>query len=1417
MEIEEKYKKIIDALYDTWSNDHERRKESEQILNNLEKDENFIMSLLIICSYTNVHYNIRKLAIILSKNLIVRYWNCRDQFHFNNDIKKLVKNKIIEILNRVDNLNNYREFCILLKKIARYELVHNYPELLECLLYNINIHKNNMNSLYIYIYLLYKIIREQCSKKLLKDKKETFNISEKFINSLEPFWNNCINLYFQNNIEFCICSDESNCTNCNKLHILINDYEKKMFTSGDNMEDKCSMNNNECYEINEKKIKILKYVDSILLNLIINRNDIIKGINNDNNNNNSNENNNDIDINLRSNFFNSLINKTIYYLKFINKGSSIYYLKYLKFLLTCFLLMIEFHNAFHTYLKKDITEKFICLFLKKNLNINNYINDYENKFVEIVNLCISILKSIFYHFCLNQYNLIKQKKVRENYINVKNMMCNKNVNIDCYNENTLESKIINNLMTNVKNVENDNKILFNKNLSLKEILTYIRGEVKQALSSDDFILIHNQKALEIFDFLRIYCINISSEQIIDVILNIKDDFETEENIFYNNAKDCIVQLSSEPFLFSIFNHLFEPLINSFHNYAHFLKNFPNNLKSIQVAEYSEAIIHLDGYLNIYYILYPSFHKKIKVEHILCIIQFFLDYLSIKYTHPLISYRIALIIKIWLKSYKVSFPFIDDITLLIYENIRFLYMQLLEKNVISLISDKGSYSNDLNFQHFALKSSNFLPILFFKFICLFKYIFKYEYIYKNYDYINEFLVGSLINILTKISYPKNIQKILKILSHIVFMSNKEKDITLFKDNYNFLLDLYMSSNLCIKEYILNILVQILNKNYEYTGSLIEFMNKENYNNDNNIQSNDKLCDDIILFYFSFDIISYTMSAKIEKHIYQENQSNGNYSLINFQYIKEINLDIDKTIDDNFYSLWLCILKLISKKFSQKNDEIIKKICSLYVVTINFLNDYFKKVKTGIHIYEISNFCFDIVMEYFCLFIIHETHDLYLTYEAISAKMLTNDILKHNILSIIENNFIINDEIKIEKCIYILHVCLGIYKDDIKSEMPVLYTYIANFVTIYLIKVLLKYFNKYFNFYKFIQDNQNNNSNDPYNNNPSINDNIIRDERNKIGDINYDSYNMYNNNEEINNIFINYNKSHINYIYNNVINYHHDEKFIKEFANFQKDVKILLNINYLNNYDIAKTFKSFNFYTVNADNFSYINKHSIFTLISILSLYENNFLNFILICFFSYFKINVSLFISSFIYQSHYIHNKNILTSLLIFICILTQNYVFVDFSSVFTPKNFPNIVCSKSFENLIYDKNRMVNLFICSKDEKILLIIELLKLINNILNTNKDIYIEKKNILHLSTMSSNLGGSKIFHSYNYNYILRNILNYNNFPNICNKALDNILTYLVDINELEENNKKKLIVNYLKENIDDMNSAIVDMYKKYMNFL
>lgn len=72
------------------------------------------------------------------------------------------------------------------------------------------------------------------------------------------------------------------------------------------------------------------------------------------------------------------------------------------------------------------------------------------------------------------------------------------------------------------------------------------------------------------------------------------------------------------------------------------------------------------------------------------------------------------------------------------------------------------------------------------------------------------------------------------------------------------------------------------------------------------------------------------------------------------------------------------------------------------------------------------CLDVVIEYMCLFIIHETHNFYLTYESINIKMLTNDIIKSTILKVVEFNFILNDEIKIEKCIYILHLCLSIYK-------------------------------------------------------------------------------------------------------------------------------------------------------------------------------------------------------------------------------------------------------------------------------------------------------------------------------------------------------------------------------------------------------
>ncbi|SBT72140.1 conserved Plasmodium protein, unknown function [Plasmodium malariae] len=1551
MEREVQQRKIIDALYDSWSNDEGRRKESEQILNEYEKEEFFIMCLLDICMYKSVHYNIRKLCIIYCKNLVVRYWHCRDELQYNNDVKKVVKGKIIEILNDVDNLiNYYKEFCILLKKIARYELVHNFPELLECFLYNINIQKNNLNNLFIYLYLLHKILREQYNKKLLKDKKETFDISEKFIYTLGPFWNNSFNKYFQNNFEGpCICNNEEKCNKCYTIYNLIKECEKKLSFGEINQRvdthevdtilsattvirssssstssvkaryDNCdigtdsSSQDHRCTDTtvqdnhdptSDKKIKILKFLDSIILNLIINRNDIMKGMSSGTitgSTNRSEESGsiNNMDSEWRKSFFNALINKTIYFLKFINKNSAVYYLKYLKFLLSSFLLMIEFHSCFHVYLKREITEKFICLFLKKNINIelNNYMNNYENKFVEIVNLCISILKSIFYHFCLNQYNLIKQKKVRENYLNVKNMICNsQDVHFDGYNDNTLEAKIMTNFVMNVKNVDCENNkksSLFNKNLSFKDILTYIREEVKQALTNDDFILMHNQKALEIFDFLRLYCINISSEQIIDVTLNIKDDYETEENVFYNNAKDCLVQLSSEPFLFSIFNHFFEPLINSFHNYAHYLNNLPTNLKSIQISDFSQAIINLDGYLNIYYILYPSFHKKIKIEHILCMIQFFIDYLSIEYTHPLISYRIALIIKIWLKNYKVSFPFIDDITLLIYENIRLLYIHLLHKSVKSLIATRPVDSDNSNLQHhYALKSANFMPLLFFKFICLFKYIFKYEYVYSNYDYINEFLVGSLITILTKISFPKNIQKILEILSHIVFISNKEKDITIFKDNYNFLLDLYMNSNISIKEYLLNILVQILNKNFECGESLSEFMNKErissshhsgnqtidqhvsNTSNQRGNQTNDqrdnhtndqranqsnspsrkeKTCDDVILFYFSLDIIFYTLKAREQSFVYEENKgkgialmncSSGKSSIYPFtweysSYVKEVNLDIDKTINDNFYSLWLCILKLLSKMISPKNEEIIKKMCSLYISTTKFLCAYFKKLEEGLVPFEISNSCFDVIMEYFCLFIIHERHNYYLTFESVSTKILTNDILKNNMLSIVYNSFVLNDEGKMEKCIYILHLCLSIYKNDIKKEMPSLFSYIANFIVIFLIKVLLKYFSKYFNFYKYIknirrhgnQKNSNSSTNvcnseeDNYDNTGISlflsSENLTRDEKNKMtGSIYYtsSSTNKYNKNEEINIKIGNYNKSHIKYIYDNIINYKHDENFVSDFFNFQNDIKRLLNITYLNNYDITVTFKNYNFYTVNEDNYTYVNKHSVYTLISIMSLYEANFLNFVLISFLSYFKISISLFIYSLFYQSQYIHNKNILISLLIFIYTLTQNYMFTDFaSSIFVHTNFQNIACSKSFENFIFDKNKTTHLFICDKDEHILLVIELLKLINNILNTNKDIYIEKKNILHLSTVTSSLSGHKIFHSYNYNLILSKILKYDEFSNICNKALENVLTHLLDVSDVEEKNRKKIVVNYLKENIDNMNIALIDMYKKYVSSL
>ncbi|SCM10452.1 conserved Plasmodium protein, unknown function [Plasmodium chabaudi adami] len=1539
MEIREEHRKIIDALYDTWSNDEKRRRESEDFLKELEKDENILSYLLDICTYNNVHINVRKLAIMYSKNLISLYWNCKNEFQIKNDIKKIVKDKIIVLLNDSNNINIlYKEYCILLKKIARYELVHNFPELLECLLNNINVHKNNLNNLYIYLCLLYKILREQYSKKLFKDKKQTFDISQTVINVLEPFWNNNINTYYKNSIEDpCAYNDEYNCEKCYGIFCLMQQYEESLSFNYDENYIKEEDNNNNSFltysctegsETNEsvnlkvcsigttqikantlkydqdtnKKIEILKFLDSILINLIINRKDIIKsGIyppntsehvsehvseNNDqneqnekntndgdnqNSSGNTGERSNRVIGNFEQAFFETLINKIIYFLKYVNKNSPIYYMRYLKFLLNSFFLMVEFHSEFHIYLKKEIIEKFICLFLKKNINIKTYNNEYDTKFIDIINLCITIIKSLFYHFCLNQYNLIKQKTVRENYVNVKNIMSNKNgVKLESYYENSLENKIINNIMININRpVENNNTsniFCSNTDFTLKNILEYIRGEVKETLKNDNFILLNNEKAIEIFDFVRIYCINLSSEHIIDVTLNVKDDYEIEENIFYSNGKSCIIQLTHEPFFLVIFNHFFEPLINSFHNYAHFLRTTPRNLKNVQNPIYSEQVIQLDGYLNVYYILYPSFHKKIKNEHILCMIQFFIDFIKIQHTHPLISYRICLIIKVWIKNYKAAFPFVEDIIILIYENMRLLYSQL-SQNHNSLLWLQDISQNEENMllpNHYGFKSSNFIPLIFFKFISLFKYIFKYEYVYKSYDQISEFLVGSLVATLPKVMYPKNVQRILKILSHIIFISNKEKDITIFKENYNFLLNLYINSNTLIREYILDILIKILNKNYDeqmedmermenvgdginlyyHTSGQIKNIYNENNKIDKIINNKEGICDESILFYFSFDIIFYTISAKVGEYNkryenddnfnrweditykYRQNMNNVvymkeeqiNYNILN---IIEINLNIDKNISDYLYSLWLCILKLTSKFFNKKNENVIKTISSLYICTTKYVEIYLENLKNiDTPFFDLNNTCFDIIIEYLCFFINNEQYDYYLTYQAFSKNVITNELLKNSFLNILQNILTVKsnkfyDEERIEKGIYILHICVSLYRNYIKTEIPSIFIHIINFIVIYFLKIIIKYFNKLFN------DQGGNKSKH------STPKNLIYypDQESSPNFMNTTSSITIENNNEF---FINQNKSHneqINEflqdckekqrtnIHEHVINYDRDHNFLSNFTIYQQDIKKLLNLNYLNEYDITTTFQEYNFYTIKEDNYNYINNNSILPLVAIMSLYEPNFLNYILISFISYFGINISTFISAFYEHSKYIHNKNITMSSLIFIYMLNQNYIFRNFSEIFVYPNFSNILSVDKFEQFVYGKNKLVHLFISDRNDSIVIIIELTKLINNTLNTNKDIYIEKKHILHLSTVTSNLIGNKIYNSYNYNTTMRSILKYDEFADLCDKIMDAILLHILNSDDPEKKNRNQIILNYLKENIDGMNVALINMYKKY----
>ncbi|EUD66455.1 hypothetical protein C922_03089 [Plasmodium inui San Antonio 1] len=1551
------HQQIVDALYDTWSNDQDRRKDSDQILIECEKEQHFILYLLDICCLTEVHNNVRKIAIIYSKNLVSRFWNSKDLFQYSTDIKKMIKEKIMIILeNKTTVMHYYKELSILLRKVARYELVHNFPQLLQFFVEELSrgysvgslpTSRDPLSWLHTYMYLLYKVLREQYSKKLLKDKRETFHISQKFIDCLYPIWENNLNVYFQCNLnELCMCGSEGTCSKCFGEYSAVMELEAQLrlaaevtfapeMSSAPKMSSAPSVSCTEwvplqggrysssvdgadssdlhytgeasagrrdayCCHFNadsDKKVKILKFMDSILLNLLISRDDVQRergricpggesrledalchqG--------DSSQQDGRLQQGYPSTqgdrcalrkkpFLDCLANKTIFYLKFVRKDSPLYYLKYLKFLLSSFLHIIEFQSGLHEYIKKDTTEQFICRFLKKHLSKDMYINSdcYESKFVDIINLCIDILRSLFYHFCLSQYNLIKQKKVRENYLTVKSMINNQSTLCENYPEKTdLQTKIINTLVVNMNNLECESKKgRVNKNYTFRDILTYIREEVKYALTSDEYILMHNQKALEIFEFLRTHCINMSAEQIMDIMLNVKDrdGHQVEENIFYSSARECIIEIASEPFLFSIFSHFFEPLINSLHNYVHMIKSVPDNLKNLQVPEFSESIIELDGYLNIYYVLYSSLHKRIKAEHILCMIQFFTEYLSIQFTHPLVSYRIALILKVWIKNYKASFPFIDEVTVLIFENIRLLCMHLSPKCVVDSLLPVRSSSGALGERdappenHYAAMSANFLPLVFFKFVCLFNYIFKYEYVYENYDFINEILVGPLISLLTQINYPKSIQKILQILSHIVFISNKEKDITIFKDNYNFLLDLYKTSNLSIKEYMLNILVQILNKNYEFGCGMVEFtpqggrrrhevatdsasMNTRG-GDDKHMQGysphqgyySHQGGDDYVLFYFSLDVISYTILGRKTSEQVSPPCGGGNiYSDHQPPLLpSEINLYVDQTISDSFYTLWLSNLRIISKLFCAKNEEIIKRVCSLYVRTAHVICEHFKKKVSSETTQELSSSCFDVLMEYMCLFILHETHTFYLTYESLSTNVLTNEIVKPQLLAIVRNNFTLDDEGNTERCLYLLHVCLGLYKKRVKEDMPVLYNYLANFVVIYFLKVVLKYMGKFFPVYTYFEGS-------PRVSRTSERGSERESEKGSTGHLHgergeerrIESLLQGERSPELlspaeghapktekedatKQKFMTHNERQTKYIYENVMSYQREESFDTHFGILQNDLKQLLGMEYLKDYDLGEAFKKYNFYTVNEDNYPYVNKHTVLTLIALLSVDESNILHYVLICFLMYFRINVPLFLSSIFYQAQYIHNKSVMMALLLFIYVLTENYLFRDFVPSLVRSHLPATCSSSSpyLKELLYDRNKCSDLFACTREDYTVIIIQLLKLINTMLNTSRDIYIEKKNILHLSTVSSNLSATKMYHSAGYNCVMREVLKYDDLPGVCNKALDNVLTFLRDVKDLDDRNATSAIVNYLRDNVEGMNVALVDMYKKYLGY-
>ena len=177
---------LTQTLLEATSLDPENRRKAETQLSEWEINPSFYSSLLQLFCNTQLEMKIRSLSIIHLKNGIDKYWRKSAKNGIHADEKMLIRSKLIECFQFLQEKPLYTQHALVISKIARHDYPQDWPDVLNQITHII-MHCQTVNQKVHSLYTLHLIVKGLCSKTLASSRKNLQEITPdlfKFTSSL---------------------------------------------------------------------------------------------------------------------------------------------------------------------------------------------------------------------------------------------------------------------------------------------------------------------------------------------------------------------------------------------------------------------------------------------------------------------------------------------------------------------------------------------------------------------------------------------------------------------------------------------------------------------------------------------------------------------------------------------------------------------------------------------------------------------------------------------------------------------------------------------------------------------------------------------------------------------------------------------------------------------------------------------------------------------------------------------------------------------------------------------------------------------------------------------------------------------------------------------------------------------------------